>query len=314
MKGKIFNFLLLCGIISPFLMVAAVSEAQFNVFKKSDLIEYTSLWKGERFPDGRPKVPDDVLERLKKVSLEEAWSVLRNNGYNNQYEDNWVIAYENPVLVGRAVTVVFMPLRPDFNDITITRGKQIGLTRNPATWVIDTLVKDDVLVVDMYGKIARGNFGGSNVFNAINAKTGVGMVINGASRDIDGTLKIPDFFVFTRGWHPGDSRERMLNGINIPTRIGMTTVMPGDIVLGGREGVIFIPAHLALEVVETSEIIRLRDEFGQMCLRQGKYTTGQIDTRWSDEIEEDFGEWLLKKRGGKMTPSEREYLSKGQTW
>ena len=81
-----------------------------------------------------------------------------------------------------------------------------------------------------------------------------------------------------------------------PIRLGRASVMPGDVVLGKKEGVIFIPAHLAQEVVETSEIVRLRDEFGHLRLREGKYTPGQIDTRWTPEMEAEFQRWVAAKK------------------
>jgi hypothetical protein len=89
--------------------------------------------------------------------------------------------------------------------------------------------------------------------------------------------------------------------------------MPGDVVLAKREGIIFIPAHLAREVVETSEIIQLKDAFGHQRLREGKYTPGQIDRQWTEDIEKDFTRWLLE-RGDSLTPYQKEKLLKGRTW
>ncbi|MHB9029057.1 MAG: RraA family protein [Candidatus Latescibacterota bacterium] len=314
MEKKICSFLLFGGMLVLMVAFGTASYAQYGVISKEELIAYTSLWKGERFPDGRPKVPDDILERMKKVKLAEAWSVLTNSGYNNQFEGGWVAVGDKPSLVGRAVTLQFMPLRPDINAAAQSNGNKEGKTAGPALWAVERLIKDDVLVVDMYGKIARGNYGGSNVFTDINKRTGAGVVIDGACRDKDGIMEIPGFTVFCRGLHPASSSERMLTGINNLIRIGMTTVMPGDIVLGGSEGVIFIPAHLAREVVVTSEIIVLREEFGQASMREGKYTAAQIDTRWAKNIEDDFGVWLLKKRGSKLSQEEMGFLHKGQTW
>jgi len=166
----------------------------------------------------------------------------------------------------------------------------------------------------MYGKVIDGTFLGDNLANSIYVKSGgTGVVIDGGARDIEGVLEIPDFPIFNRGWDPSFLAGMMLMGINTPVRIGRAAVMPGDVVLGKREGVIFIPAHLAQEVVETSEIIRLRDKFGHQRLREGKYTPGQIDAEWTDEIEKDFTEWL-KARGGELTPYQREKLLKGRTW
>jgi regulator of RNase E activity RraA len=297
------------------LTAALPTAAQPNTFAKDELTAYTPDWKGDRFADGRPKVPDEILERMKPVSIEEAWAVLRRHGFTQQFEGNWVLAGpKEPVLVGRALTAYFFPVRPDVNGAIKKQGEKDGRIGGQNSWIIDTAVKGDVIVVDLMGKVIDGTFMGDNLGNAIWAKTGgKGVVIHGGARDIEGCERIPDFPVFNRGWDPSAIADVMLMGINTPVRIGRAAVMPGDVVLGKKEGVIFIPAHLAQEVVETSEIIRLRDEFGHLRLRQGKYTPGQIDRKWTDDIEKDFGEWL-KGKGQELTPYQREKLLKGRTW
>ena len=312
MRKSVLYSIACCIVLTYLTSFSAI--AQIGVFSKEDLVEYSSQWKGERFPDGRPKVPDDILNRMKKVAIEEAWSVCRRNGFNSQFEGNFVVTEDNPVLVGRAVTAFFQPLRPDVNDVIAEKGKKEGRIGGQNSWIIDTLVKGDVMVVDIYGKIIDGCFIGDNLANSIYAKTGgTGVVIDGGARDIEGVLEIPDFPIFNRGWDPSYMTEMMIMGINVPIRIGRATVMPGDVVLGKREGVIFIPAHLAQEVVESSEIIRLRDQFGHQRLREEKYTPGQIDTKWTDELEKDFTGWL-KERGDELTPYQKEKLLKGRTW
>lgn len=314
MRRNTLLFQVLCGIVLSVLMFTAVSEAQVGVFSKNDLIEYTPLWEGERFPDGRPKVPDDIIERMKEVAIEEAWSVLRRHGFNDQFESGWVMTRENPVLVGRSVTAFYLPLRPDVNDVIKAKGEKEGRIGGQNSWIIDTLVEGDVIVVDMFGKVIDGTFLGDNLANSIYVKTGgTGVVIDGGARDIEGVLNIPGFPIFNRGWDPSFLKDLMLMGINTPVRIGRASVMPGDVVLGKVEGVIFIPAHLAQEVVESSEIIRVRDQFGHQRLREGKYTPGEIDRKWTDNIEKDFSEWL-KERGDELTPYQREKLLKGRTW
>jgi len=296
------------------LIGGAPAFAQVGVFSSETLIRYTPLWKGERFPDGRPKVADDLLQRMREVSIEEAWAVCRRHGFNNQFEGNWVMTEPNPILVGRALTAYFHPTRPDVNQVIDEQGKRDKRIGGQNSWVIDTVVKGDVIVVDLMGKIIDGTFMGDNLANAIWAKSGgTGVVIDGGARDIEGVAAIPNFPVFNRGWDPSAIASVMLMGINTPIRIGRAAVMPGDMVLAKREGIIFIPAHLAQEVVESSEVIRLRDQFGHQRLREGKYTPGQIDRRWSEEIEKDFAEWL-KAKGKEMTPEQRERLLKGRTW
>ncbi len=311
---KKMNLPVLIVILAGSLLFSGTAYAQVGVFTKEHLIQYTPKWEGERFDDGRPKVSGDLLNRMKAVSIEEAWGVCRRHGYTNQFESDWVRTHEDSVLVGRAVTAYYIPSRPAVNDVIKEQGKKEGRIGGQNSWIIDTLVKGDVIVVDMMGKVIDGTFMGDNLANSIWTKTGgTGVVVDGGSRDIEGVLEIPDFPTFTRGWDPSYIKDVMLMGINTPIRIGRAAVMPGDVVLGKKEGVIFIPAHLAQEIVETSEIVSLRDKFGHQRLREGKYTPGEIDRRWSEEIEKDFTEWL-KERGDQLTPYQREKLLKGRTW
>ena len=258
-----------------------------------ELIEYTPEWEGERFADGRPKVPDDILERMRNVSITQAWGVIGGPGYNWQYEDGWVCTHPGQVLVGRALTAMYMPRRPVMRRVMEEKGERAGCIGDQISWPIDMLVPGDVYVADVFGKIDQGAVIGDNLATAIYANSGNGVVHDAAVRDIDGIQELPDFTSFVRGFHPTfASPTIMLTGVNCPIRIGGATVMPGDVVLGRDDGVVFIPPHLAEQVVKTSELISLRDRFGKQRLAEGKYTPGQIDTRWSDPIEEDFSRWL----------------------
>ncbi|HEX5152515.1 MAG TPA: RraA family protein [Parafilimonas sp.] len=271
-------------------------QAQQVQISKEQLIALTPLWKGERFADGRPKVPDDILRRMKSVSVEEAWAVMKNEGYGYQVAEGWEVINPDSVLVGRAVTATFMPARPDVWKAIDSAGKKEG-KRGQNTWAVDLLVKGDVYVADQFGAHRNGPTIGDNVGNAIYAKSGNGIVYDGALRDVEGLKEIGGFTSFYTSYDPsyhnppGDLNT-MIVGINQPTRIRTVTVMPGDVVLGKLGVVVFVPPHLAEKVVTTSEIVRLRDMFGHQRLREGKYTAGQIDARWTDEIEKDFSKWL----------------------
>ena len=258
-----------------------------------ELIEYTPEWQGERSADGRPKVPDDILARMHSVSITQAWGVLRGPGYNWQYEDGWICTHPGQVLVGRALTAAYLPRRPVMRRVMEAKGERAGCIGDQISWPIDMLVRGDVYVADVFGKIDQGAVIGDNLATAIYANSGNGVVHDAAVRDIDGIQALPDFTSFVRGFHPTfASPTIMLAGVNCPVRIGGATVMPGDVVLGRDDGVVFIPPHLAEQVVKTSELIALRDRFGKQRLAEGKYAPGQIDTRWSDPIEADFSRWL----------------------
>lgn len=258
-----------------------------------ELIEYTPDWTGERAADGRPLVADDILDRMRRVTITEAWGILRGNGYHHQYEDGWLCTHPGQVLVGRALTAMYMPRRPEMRTVMEAKGAEAGCVGDQISWPIDMLVPRDVYVADVFGKIDQGAVIGDNLATSIYAKSGNGVVHDAAVRDIDGIQALPDFTSFVRGLHPTyASPTIMLTGMNCPIRIGKVTVMPGDVVLGRQDGVVFVPPHLAEKVVKTSELIQLRDQFGQQRLREGIYTSGQIDRRWEDEIETDFSRWL----------------------
>lgn len=294
-------------------------KSQQVQISKDQLIALTPLWTGERFPDGRPKVSDKLLQRMKMVSIEEAWAVMKNAGYGYQIAEGWQVINPDSVLVGRAVTATFMPARPDVWKAIDSVGKKTG-KRGQNTWAVDILVKGDVYVADQFGAHKNGPTIGDNVGNAIYARTGNGIVYDGALRDVEGLKEIGGFTSFYTSYDPsyhnppGDLNT-MIVGINQPTRIRMVTVMPGDVVLGKLGIVIFIPPHLVEKVVTTSEIVRLRDLFGHQRLREGKYTAGQIDARWSDEIEKDFSKWLNDHINELPVPKEliQQFL-KDRTW
>ena len=278
---------------------AAAAFAQPGIFNKQDLIDYTPDWTGERFADGRPKVADDIIERMKEVTLEEAWATLRSEGFTHQYEEGWMQIHPDKVLVGRALTAVWMPGRPDVHKVIAEKGKKDGRIGGQNAWPVDLLQQGDVYVCDHFGLHVDGASIGDNVANSIYAKSGNGIVYDGTIRDIVGLNKLENFTSFVRAYHPshhfsalGRGLNSTMMGINSPVRIGEMMVMPGDVILGRNGGVVAIPAHLAEKVVEDSELTRLRDMFGHQRLREETYTSGQIDTRWTEAIETDFTGWL----------------------
>jgi regulator of RNase E activity RraA len=308
-------------LLSALLFIPIFIHAQQII--KEEMLFLTPEWKGERFPDGRPKVPDALLKRMKLVTHEEAWAVMKGKNYKYQYAEGWEIINPDSVLVGRAVTATFMPGRPDVHRVIDDKGhNKDGRIKSQNSWAIDLLVKGDVYVVDQFGMHEDGPTIGDNLGNSIFAKTGNGIVYEGAVRDIAGLKEIGGFTSFFRSYHPShhlNNPDGELNttlvGINKPTRIGKVMVMPGDIVLGRDGGVTFIPPHLVELVVKTSEVVRLRDMFGHQRLREQKYTPGQIDSRWSDDIEKDFSKWLADHINELPVPKEQiQELLKTRTW
>jgi 4-hydroxy-4-methyl-2-oxoglutarate aldolase len=258
------------------------------------MIALTSENPFERFADGRPKVPDDLIERMKLVTTEEAWGTLRRHGFNLQFAGNWKETHPGKVTVGRAVTAAFVPHRPDFHKAIQDSGLAAGRGKigGQNSWIIEQLERNDVMVCDLFGKVKDGTLVGDNLGTAVAKRTHAGAVIDGGVRDLAGLVELNDVNFYVRGFDPTAIADVTLSGINIPVRIDGMTVLPGDVILGTATGIIVIPPHLVKEVVEESENTRVRDEFGKMRIGEGKYTSGEIDVpTWRDDIEADYTAW-----------------------
>jgi 4-hydroxy-4-methyl-2-oxoglutarate aldolase len=292
-----------------------IGNAQQVTLTPDQIKAMTPEWKGARSADGRPKVDDKYLARLKAVKLEEAWGILRNKGYQNQFEGDWMVLKPENVMVGRVVTAQYMPLRPDFDKLIKDTGKAEGRIGSTNSWPIDVLKNGDLYVADSYGKIVDGTLIGDNLGNAIYTKSKNGVIFYGSVRDAEGLEAIEGFNAWMKGYDPSYIQQMMLAGINVPIRIGRASVLPGDVALARKGGVVFIPAHLAEEVCINAEFIALKDQFGHQRLKEQKYTPGQIDTQWTSEIKEDFLKWLTQNPDKlPMTRAELDNFMKDRTW
>lgn len=297
------------------LLLTCLSQLKAQAISREELIFLTSEWKGERFADGRPKIPDALINRAKNIGIEEAWQILGNEGYNNQFDRNWKMVHDDVPVVGRAVTASFMPTRPDIEKNIKDRGKKQGRIGNTNAWPIDVLTKGDVYVADCFGKIEAGTLIGDNLGNSIFAKTGNGVIFDGAARDLSGLAEIKGFNAFVRDFDPSFLEGVVLMGLNTPIRIGRAIVLPGDLVISEREGVLFIPAHLAEKVISTAEFLGVRDKFALEMLRHKQYTPGQLDNQWTDKIKEDFLKWLTQHPDErKITRPELDAFMSKRTW
>ncbi len=281
-------------LIASLCALTLAANAQQIAATKEAILAYSQEWKGERYPDGRPKVSDDLVRRLKDVSIEEAWGVLGKHGYTSQFETGFQRIHPDAVLAGRVVTAQYMPSRPDMRTPIVAKGKAESRSGSPNSWPIDVLKENDVYVADGYGKIIDGTLIGDNLGNSIFAKSKTGVVFDAGVRDLEGLDEIDGFAGFVRGFDPSAIKDMLMTGINYPIRIGRVTVLPGDLVLGKKEGVIFIPAHLAEEVITSSEWVSLQDGFGHQMLREGKFTPGEIDMKWNATIITAFRDWIKK--------------------
>jgi regulator of RNase E activity RraA len=286
-------------IITVFALLALAAGAGAQTMPKEELLFLTSAWKGERFPDGRPRVSDKLVDRARRIGIEEAWQIL----------------HDDVPVVGRAVTARYMPSRPDVERLVKERGQAQGRKGNTNAWPIEVLQKGDVYVAEAFGKIAQGTLIGDNLGTSIFRKTGTGVIFDGSARDLSGLAKIPGFNAFVRDFHPSFIEDLFLMGLNTPVRIGRAIVMPGDLVISEREGVLFIPAHMAEYVVGMAEFIAVRDRFSKDMLNSGRYNAGQIDNEWTPDIRTAFLDWIRKHPEEPQITAEQleRYLSK-RTW
>jgi 4-hydroxy-4-methyl-2-oxoglutarate aldolase len=278
------------------LLASGCAHAQLYTFSRQELIDYTSKSPFDRFPDGRPKVPDSLIDRARDLSSEEVWAGLHQDGFKNQYADGFQVLYPGKTLVGRAFTVQFMPLRGDVDEISKIKARERGLPELTNQTAIDMLQPGDVLVVDLFGKKVDGTIVGDNLFYYVmKATNGGGLVVDGSIRDLDGISKI-DMPAYFRSADPTPIGNVMLTGINVPIRIGGVTVMPGDLVVGDREGVYFIPPQFVKQILDRADEIHIHDEWTKMKFDEGKYKSSDIYSSPKDpKLEKEYQEYLKKR-------------------
>jgi 4-hydroxy-4-methyl-2-oxoglutarate aldolase len=272
------------------LLGAAGAFAQIRQ-SKEQIQFYTAEWQGERFPDGRPKIADDLLVRALDVSIEDVWEYLRGQGYQNQFESDWQALHIEKPFAGRALTAQFMPRRPDMAAAIAAEGKAEGRVSGTNSWVINELQMGDTMVADGYGKIVEGTLIGSNLGSGIAAHTHSGFIFNAGIRDAEENREIPNLNGFYRGYDPSAWAQMDLTGINVPVRIGRAMVLPGDLVLAKRDGVIFIPAILAATAISKAEFTSLQDAFNFELNRAGK-NGAEFEGGWTAAKFTAFEKWV----------------------
>jgi regulator of RNase E activity RraA len=280
-------------------------KSQLVKWNPEDIQLLTKQWEGERLPDGRPKVSDAHLKRLEKVTIEEAWEFLRAKGYENQfenfsgaYENSWVIIHPEQSMIGRALTAQYMPMRFDFDDYLQEVGKKQNIQRVNNNLPVTSLSDGDVYVADAFGKIADGTLMGDAVGGAVYKNSKRGVILNGSVRKLDALLEIEGFNGWIRGFDPSSITGLVCASVNAPIRIGRVTVLPGDVVVARRSGVIFIPPHFVVELILSVEVAALRNDFN----------TQRRESKIANNIE--FTDWAVRQPNLPMPKAELEaYLN-----
>ena len=285
MRKKIVSALIVSALLGA---LPAVGQVKMT---RDQMMFYTSEWKGDRFPDGRPKVSDDLLKRAVQLSIEDVWEFLRSKGYDNQFESGWQALHIEKPFAGRALTAQYMPTRPDMTAAIKAEGKAEGRVGGNNMWPINELQIGDVYVADGFGKIVEGTLIGSNLGNAVATHTHTGFVFDGGIRDQEENREIPNFNGFYRGYDPSAWAEMGLTAINAPIRIGRAVVLPGDLVLAKREGVLFIPAILADEAIRSAEFTELMDDYNFELNREGK-NGAEFEGGWTVKKYDGLAKWI----------------------
>lgn len=280
--------LVLLGVLT--LAIATPAFAQVKQTREQ-MMFYTGAWKGDRFPDGRPKVSDDLLKRVLDVSIEDLWDYLRDKGYNCQFDTGFQMLHPDKPFAGRALTAQYMPLRRDMYEAIAAEGKREGRVSGNNSWPIAELQTGDMYIADGFGKIVEGTLIGSNLGSGIAAHSHTGFVFDAGIRDAEENRELDNMNGLYRAYDPSAWKDMTLTTINAPIRIGRATVLPGDLVLAKREGVIFIPAFLAEDAVSHAEFINLEDAFNFDLNKQGK-NGGSFEGGWNAAKYDAFVKWI----------------------
>jgi 4-hydroxy-4-methyl-2-oxoglutarate aldolase len=284
------------GASAALLLTAALVDAQLFKLTREQVIEITADNPFERFPDGRPKIPDALIEQAKGLSAEDVWAVLPGKNYRNQWADGFQLLHPGTKMAGRAFTAQFMPTRPDIMGALTANATKAGIASYTHQYALDQLQPGDVFVADVFGKGAEGTIVGDNLFYYVHKATrGAGIVVDGSVRDLEGLSEIP-MPAYYRHAHPTPIREVMLTGINVPIRIGEATVSPGDLVLGDREGVYFIPPPLVQGILDRADETHIHDEWTKRKFDEGKYKSQEIYGSPRDPaLKKEYEDYLAKK-------------------
>ncbi len=242
----------------------------------------------------RPRVTDEQLARIKNLQIENLWGAVQNKGYKNCFVSHLKATQPGIKMVGRATTLRYLPMRPDVDEAVQQLAKEGDWDYRFNTRGGEDANPGDVVVVELGGMVERATFMGTMTGLAIKLQKTNGIVVDGGIRDLNGFLQWKDYPVYYAGAHASAMVDQIGVEWNAPIRIGSVTVLPGDVVVGDEEGILFFPPQIADEVIKAAETQTYNEDFKEEAMRSGKYKTRDIYPRLSPAAEKEFEEWKKK--------------------
>ncbi len=245
--------------------------------------------------DPSARVSDELLAKLHDVSNATILGLLLRRGYDKVYMNGVRSLAPGRRLVGRAVTLRYLPSRPDLASRIATGEHGEGFNETPRWQSLEAMGPGDVWVGDAMG-LDGVSTGGDVVFSRIVTRGGAGLVTDGAVRDGHKVAQY-GFPVFAGGSTPTVGEPSMLPyEVNEPVQCGGVLVWPGDVIMGDDDGVVVLPSQLAAELVD--EAIR-HDEIEQAVLEHTRREniSPKAFYPFNDATERIYQEW--KERHGR---------------
>lgn len=239
----------------------------------------------------RPAVTDAQLQRLRDLPLEAAWGALQGRRYVRSFEGGFQITVPNPKLVGRAVTMRYLPVRPDLMQAVQALAKEGDWDYQYNVRAGEDVKPGDVVVVELGGMVDRATFLGDVTGIGMEMAGALGVIVDGGIRDLSEFIPMKNFPIFYRGAHASAMADQVGVQWNGPIRLGGITVLPGDIVVADAEGVLVVPPQLVADVIKDAENTVYTENFKREMMRSRKYRARDIYPSLSKELEKAFEEW-----------------------
>ncbi len=241
------------------------------------------------------KVPDSTLRKLESVSGATVLGLLLKRGYEHTWMRGVRPLAPGRHLAGRAVTLRFLPSRPDLQERIARGGQGREFNETPRWDALERLRPGDVLVADAMGR-PDASTGGDVVYSRVLTSGAAGLVTDGAVRDGHKVAKY-GFPVFAGGSTPTVGEPHILPySVNEPVQCGGVLVWPGDALIGDDEGVVVLPSQLADEVAD--EAVE-HEEIEQAVLEHviERRISAKTFYPFNEETKRVYEEWKSRRRG-----------------